>query len=264
MQSWSGTMALVLVTGAVGWLLYEGSRGRVGRRAFAGGLVLGVPAAVAQSRLLVAAMAMPLNRTLVPYLVIYVLLAWSGLSLSARAGFPGLALWPRSLADAPGDGRPREGLVLTGLLAGVALGAALGGLNFALIRWNRAVGIPWPVWFTPLRGHPSLIALMSAQAALTEEITFRLFLFPAVAVLLGRLGRLGSSGLSPRGSAPPAWAVVAGLAAQAVLFGAIHGLPGLALGVASGAALGVVAYFFGIETCMVAHLLGDLLSWGFA
>jgi hypothetical protein len=225
-------------------------------------------AAAALAALGVAAVFLALPRPLSPALFAFAAplaaaLAVSGaiLGWSAGLGAP--------LLDALLHGRPAGAPAWRALASGVASGFALGA---AMLLALRVLLIPaMPALGARLAAEVSLPAstrwLIAFDAAVLEELLYRLFLVSGLVVALRRLSTRPGR-LSPEGTIRIAVAV------SALLFAAAHlprwtqitgGAPWLVLAAVlllnaiGGAVFGIVYVRRGIEAAMLAHFAADVV-----
>lgn len=178
----------------------------------------------------------PLTPLFVNDVLLYLAAGVVGLYCASRLGSPH---WWRPGTDS--DSQAQQTLLT--LLLGVAVVAA--NTFITVVYRDQAVqAAPWITLLTPR----TALAL-SFRAALTEEIFFRLFLFPLIAVIL--LYFLHSKEIS----------LIIGAFVSSLVFGLLHLPSGFFLAFFVGLALVYIYYQRGLVPAMVVHFFADAIPF---
>lgn len=165
---------------------------------------------------------------------IVLLAGMAGFFFASRVGCPG---WWRSGKSKPASRR----VTLITLL--VAVFVVAGNTLVCVASRNQLTELaPWLVSLTP-----GTALALAFRAALTENIVFRLFLFPLVAWGVGHFIR------SQRGS------LVVGALASAFVYGLIH--PGFVAAFLGGLAVLYIYHQRGLLPAMAVHFFGDAIPF---
>jgi len=158
----------------------------------------------------------------------------AGLFFAPRVGSP---CWWR-----PGDNSPASWKVT---FIAALLGLAVVVSNTLIFVANRNQVAQQAPWLTSLtRETASALAL---RATLTENIVFRLFLFPLAAWVVGQFIRSQRTSL------------IVGALGSALMFGFIH--PGFVVAFLAGLALNYIYYQRGLLPAMMVQFFGDAIPF---
>lgn len=158
----------------------------------------------------------------------------AGVYISRRIGYP---LWWRKGDRSPAS---RRATLITALLGFTVIAA---NTCVYLTQEERATDLaPWLALLTP----ETAIAI-SVRAALTEEVFFRLFLFPSIAWIFWRFTKQKEASL------------VIGALASTLAFGLIH--PGFLWAFLTGMAILHIYHRRGLLPAMITHFLADAIPF---
>jgi hypothetical protein len=166
------------------------------------------------------------------------LTGFAGSFFAPRVSCP---LWWRS-RNSPSESK-RAAYTAVALGLAVVIGCSM--LNIASYTADPNQALQVAPWITLLTSERALA--LSLRAALNEEISFRLFLFPLVAWVFKRFIHSHQASL------------VIGALASSFVFGLIH--PGFVMAFLTGLAIVYIYHQCGLFSAMSVHFLVDAISW---
>jgi len=170
--------------------------------------------------------------------VVVLLAGLAGTFFAPRVGCP---LWRRHSIN---SSKPRRAAYFSSILglSVVVINTVVNLVQFTGYRSHTLQVSPWLALLTP-----ETALAISFRAALNEEVLFRLFLFPLVAWIVGRIVHAQELSL------------VTGALASSMVYGLIH--PGFSIAFLVGLALVYVYHRSGLLSAMTVHFFADAIPF---